>query len=116
MLRRGSCQPTVQAQRETPGARLAVARSFGKEGIPETVVPKNQSGEGGRDGWDQPFPCEFLYEPIQEARVYSLRWWLRRRAASPQLSAERRAPRLGRLCSGAEAIGKRRRLRVRCSM
>ena len=66
---------------------LLLLAHFGKEGIPETVVPQDQSGDAGRYGGDDSFTRQLLYEPVQEAGIHSLRRRPRRRAAGPQLTA-----------------------------
>jgi CRP/FNR family transcriptional regulator, cyclic AMP receptor protein len=53
---------------------LLLLAHFGKEGVPETVVPENQSGKFGRNGGNHPFAGELFHEPIPEARVCGLFW------------------------------------------
>jgi hypothetical protein len=42
---------------------LLLLAHFGKEAIPETVVPQI-SQETSRHGWDDALACELLYEPV----------------------------------------------------
>ena len=66
---------------------LLLLAHFGKEGVPEPVIPKISQESSGRDGWNHSFASEFFHEPVQETGLCRL---LRRpggRVAGPQLAA-----------------------------
>ena len=73
---------------------LLLLAHFGKEGIPETVVPKMSQETSSRDGWYHPFSGQLLYEQIQKVGLHSLRWRCGRCPAGPQLSAQCSSARL----------------------
>ena len=72
---------------------LLLAR-FGKEGVPEEVVPKISQETLAGDGRHHSFAGQLLHEPVPETRFHSLQ----RRTASPQLAAQCCSPRLAVLC------------------
>jgi hypothetical protein len=63
---------------------------LGKEGVPETVLPKISQETLAEIGRDHSFAGEFFHEPVQEIGIHSLQW----RVASQQLTSQRRSPRL----------------------
>ena len=73
---------------------LLMLAHFGKEGVPETVVPKISQETSGGHGRHDPFASELFHEPLQENGFHPLRWRGGRRATGSQLAAQRRSPRL----------------------
>src|SRR5581483_4441007 len=63
---------------------LLLLANFGKEGKPETVIPKDQSGDAGRDCRHHPFPRQLLHESFSPARLYRLQ----RRATGTQFASK----------------------------
>ena len=61
---------------------LLLLAHFGKEGVPETVIPKNESGDPGGDGWYDSLASELFHEPIQKIRLHPLQ------QQTPQLTAQ----------------------------
>jgi hypothetical protein len=49
---------------------LLLLAHFGKEGVPETVIPKLQSGDPRRDDRHNPVAGQFLHEQVQEVRLH----------------------------------------------
>ena len=69
---------------------LLMLAHFGKEGEPETVVPKISQESAGRNDRHHPLAGELFHEPVQEIGIHSLQ----RRAAGPQLIAQCSSARL----------------------
>src|ERR1051326_4171040 len=82
-LRGRSCRPAFQLQRKAAGPRVAVARAFWQGRHSGNCSSQDQPGNSGRDGRDNSFARQLLYEPLPEAGLHSLRRRLRRRAAGP---------------------------------
>jgi len=66
---------------------LLLMANSAKRRIPN-VSPPTKSGDSGRNGGDDPFACQLLHEPIQEARLYQLRRG--RYLTCPQFTPQRR--------------------------
>jgi hypothetical protein len=62
---------------------LLLLAHFGKEGTPESVVLKDESGDAGGNDRHNPLAGQLLHEPVQGIGLYSLQRW----TASPQLAA-----------------------------
>ena len=73
---------------------LLMLAHFGKEGVPEPVVPKISQETPGRNVRNDPFPSELFHEPVQEIGLHSLCRWDRGRAAGAQFTAECSSERL----------------------
>jgi CRP/FNR family transcriptional regulator, cyclic AMP receptor protein len=48
---------------------LLLLAHFGKEGVPEVVIPKIQPGDAGGDDRYDTLPSQLLYEPVPEVRL-----------------------------------------------
>ena len=53
---------------------LLLLANFGKEGKLEPVIPKDQPGNPGRAGRDNPFADQLLHEQVPEARIDRVQW------------------------------------------
>ena len=51
---------------------LLLLAHFGKETIPDAVIPTDQSGNSGRDDRYYPFAGQLLHEPVQETGFHSI--------------------------------------------
>ncbi len=63
------------SQRKAASARSSAHGAIRQRRSVRNVGPPTQSGNPGRDGRDDPFAGQLLYEPFQEARLYQLRRW-----------------------------------------
>jgi len=63
---------------------LLMLAHFGKDGVPETVIPKISQESLAGNGRHDPLASEFFHEQIQEIGIYSLQ----RRVGSPQLASQ----------------------------
>jgi hypothetical protein len=67
---------------------LLLLAHFGKEGIPETVVPNTSQETLAEMVRDHALAGQPFHEPVPEAGIYSLRRRYGRRAAGPQFAAQ----------------------------
>ena len=73
---------------------LLLLAHFGKEGVPETVVPEISQETLAEMVGTTRSASEFFHEPVQKNGVHPLRRRYRRRVAGPQLTAQCGSPRL----------------------
>jgi CRP/FNR family transcriptional regulator, cyclic AMP receptor protein len=49
---------------------LLLLAQFGKDGAPETVIPKISPGNPGRNGGNHPIPRQLLHEPLPQTGLH----------------------------------------------
>src|SRR6202795_1993567 len=74
---------------------LLMLAHFGKEGIPESVVPKISQETLGKDGGHHSVAGELFHEPVQEMGIHRLRRRCGRRVTGSQFTSQCYSPRLG---------------------